>query len=75
MIDESLMWAPSGTAIAFVRTNSNTDNLGQLMIWHPGDPAPTALTGPVLGLREYPLYSHQASWTRIPQSWAAVATS
>jgi hypothetical protein len=67
MIDESAMWSPDGSAIAFVRTDPATDGLGVLMHWHIGDPAPTALTGPVLGLRDYPLYSHKASWTRIPQ--------
>jgi hypothetical protein len=67
MIDETAIWSPDGTAIAFVRTDPGTDNLGTLMIWHPGDPAATALTGPVLGLRDYPFLGHKASWTRVPQ--------
>ncbi|MCU0253597.1 MAG: hypothetical protein MUE47_03560, partial [Acidobacteria bacterium] len=67
-IDADPTWSPDGDAIAFIREDPAVSESRMLMIWRPGDPAATPLTGPVLGLAGWSSYSMRESvWKRVPQ--------
>jgi Tol biopolymer transport system component len=69
--DTNPVWSPDGTAIAFLRQSTLTSPPGRkaLMVWHPGDPQATALTGAYLGFSgwEQTRSFSPITWVTIPQ--------